>query len=268
MKVILGDAIVHPDGSAMFEVPARTPVYFQALNGKNQVIQTMRSWATLMPGEQMSCVGCHEYKNEAPLADYRSTLAMKAGPQRLADFYGSPRGFSFSMEIQPILDRHCVKCHSEDGKDENARAYPLTGEPVLDARSRRYWSRSYLKLTDTPEGESRGKANEIVNWISNSSEPSMIPPQYGGSTRSKLISMLEEGHQEVKLSREEMDKLAAWIDLVVPFCGDYIEANAWNEGDLARARERIELRQKMDEIERQSIEQMLGNAKEIKPATP
>jgi len=256
VKVILGDATVHADGSAMFEVPARTPVYFQALNEKNQMIQTMRSWATLMPGEQMSCVGCHEHKNQGPLSTGRTSMAMKAGVEKLAPFYGPPRGFSFTKEIQPILDRHCIKCHNLKGK---AKKLPLTAERILDAGSKRNWSRAYLALTQTPEGNSRGKANEIVNWISNSSEPCMIPPQYGGSTRSKLIAVHEKGHNKVKLSREEMDKLAAWIDLVVPFCGDYVEANAWNEGELKRGQERIELRKRMDEIERKGIAELLDS---------
>ena len=256
VKTILGDATVHEDGSAMFVVPARTPVYFQALNEKNQVIQTMRSWATLMPGEQMSCVGCHEQKRRGPLGENPTSMATRTGLERLEPFYGPPRGFSFAKEIQPILDRHCIKCHNPEGK---AKKYPLTDDPILDARSKRYWSRAYCTLTKTKEGESRGTANEIVNWISNSSEPCMIPPQYGGSTRSKLIAMHEEGHNEVELSREEFDKLAAWIDLVVPFCGDYVEANAWNEGELKRAQERLELRRQMDQIERESVRAMLGS---------
>ena len=75
--------------------------------------------------------------------------------------------------------------------------------------------------------------------------------------------MLEDDHYEVKLSREEMDRLCAWIDLVVPFCGDYMEANAWNERELDTARQRIELRKRMDEFERQSIEAMLGHRESI-----
>jgi len=143
-----------------------------------------------------------------------------------------------------------VSCHSEKGE---AKDYLLTGDPVLDSKSKRYWSRAYMTLTQTKDGESRGKANELVNWISNSSEPCMIPPQYGGSTRGKLITLLEHDHYDADLSKEEMDKLCAWIDLVVPFCGDYVEANAWNERELDIAHERIDLRKRMDEIERQSI---------------
>ena len=93
----------------------------------------------------------------------------------------------------------------------------------------------------------------------------MIPPMYGGSTRSKLISMLEKGHHpasepdktRVKLSREELDKLCAWIDLVIPFCGDYFEANAWSDKELEYARARMELSENMKEIDRNNIKDYL-----------
>jgi hypothetical protein len=249
VKVILGDATVYEDGSAMFEVPAKTPVYFQALNEKSQVIQTMRTWSTLMPGERFSCIGCHESKNDTPWTPARMSMAMKKGPETLQLFYGPPKGFSFIKEIQPILDKHCIKCHKADG-EEKAREYILTGDPVHDSDSKRNWFRSYLTLTSTPTGKrARGKANEIVDWISNCSEPTMIPPMYGGSTKSKLITLCENGHGKTRLSREEMDKLNAWIDLVVPFCGDYVEANAWSQSDLRSAEERIALNKKMREID-------------------
>jgi hypothetical protein len=264
VKVILGDATVHEDGSAMFEAPARTPVYFQALNEKNQVIQTMRSWATLMPGESFSCVGCHENKNDTPKAMAKVAQAMKAGPEKLESFYGSPRGFSFPKEVQPILDRHCIKCHNADAKGKG-KNYVLTSEPVLDSGAKRKWSRAYLTLTNTkssgPGRFGKGQSNELVNWISNSSVPTMIPPQHGGSTRSKLITMLEKNHGKVKLSGEEMDKLCAWIDLTVPFCGDSMEANAWNEGELKKGAERMKLRREADQRDLDNIKAMLQASK-------
>jgi cytochrome c553 len=265
VKVILGDVPVHEDGSAMFEVPAKTPVYFQLLNDRNQVIQTMRSWSTLMPGETFSCVGCHENKNDTPLSARTPSLAMAGGARKPQAFYGPARGFSFPKEVQPILDRHCVKCHKADGK-EGAKKFLLTDEPVLDKYSKRNWSRSYLTLTNTKSGateceKARGESNEVVNWINNASEPTMIPPQYGGSTRSKLISMMEEGHvpaaggkPRVSLSREGLDKVAAWIDLVVPFRGDYMEAGAWSEKEIQYARGRIKLSREMTEIDRKNVE--------------
>ena len=66
VKVVLGTARVYEDGTAMFHAPARTPLYFQTLDEKERTVQTMRSWATLMPGEAQACVGCHEHENTAP----------------------------------------------------------------------------------------------------------------------------------------------------------------------------------------------------------
>ena len=152
-----------------------------------------------------------------------------------------------------------MSCHKADGE---AKEYLLTGEPVLDQGAKRYWSRAYLTFTQTPKrGEDRfdkGRANELVNWINNSYEPTPIPPRYGGSTRSKLITLLEKGHYKVKLTRAELDKLCAWIDLVVPFCGDNLEANAWSEGEMKYARERLALHEQMKRLDRQNIEALLA----------
>ena len=111
-KIVLGETPVLEDGSAQFTVPAQTPVYFQAVDAKGCVVQTMRSWSTLQPGENASCIGCHESKNCVP-PPYRVTLAQRQTPQPLQPFYGPPRGFSFPKEIQPILDRHCTRCHND-----------------------------------------------------------------------------------------------------------------------------------------------------------
>ena len=59
------------------------------------------------------------------------------------------------------------------------------------------------------------------------------------------------------LSREDMDKLCAWIDLVIPFCGDYVEANAWSEAERASARQRLELRKQADQRDLHNIAAML-----------
>ncbi len=234
-KSVLGDATVHDDGSVFFLVPARTPVYFQLLDQEGRMVQTMRSWTTLQPGENASCVGCHEHKNSAPAASLRLTAAIAAGAEELQPFYGQPRGFSFLAEIQPILDRKCAKCHSAAGGD----APILTADQVGDALAKRNWSRAYLNLTHSSPDEKRdcwvGDAEHpVVNWVSAQSAPPMLPPYSAGSASSRLIQILAEKHEGVALSREEMDKFSAWIDLGVPFCGDYREANSWSEEEVAK----------------------------------
>jgi hypothetical protein len=240
VKVVLGDAAVYADGSACFTVPARTPVYFQAIDERGRAVQSMRTWSTLQPGETLSCVGCHEGKNEAPAAGSRSTIAMTKGPQELSPFYGSPRGFSFNREIQPILDNHCIGCHNDrssrrasgqirasESTDEAKKAFSLLGAPNVDDAAGRVWSDSYLALTSSGDPQAGP-----VRWLNVQSVPPVLAPYYAGSAGSPLVEMLRAGHNGVVLSTEEMEKICCWIDLLVPFCGDYIEANCWTPEEL------------------------------------
>ncbi len=131
VKCVLGIVPVEEDGSALFRVPSDTPVYFQLLDENGCMIQTMRSWSTLMPGESFSCVGCHENKNTAPASGGGITMAMKKGVQNLqkdlwmADlegyenqdpYNGKTPGFSYVDLIQPIFDSSCIVCHSNVDK--------------------------------------------------------------------------------------------------------------------------------------------------------
>jgi hypothetical protein len=99
----------------------------------------------------------------------------------------------------------------------------------------------------------------VVNWIGAQSVPEALAPYSAGAARSELMVMLEKGHQGVKLSREELDKIACWIDLLVPYCGDYREANAWTEDEMKKHERYAEKRRQMEEVEQQNIDAMLGN---------
>lgn len=286
VKVVLGETEVYADGSAFFQVPARTPVYFQALDERGYAVQTMRSWSTLQPGETFSCVGCHDDKNTTPPALAGPTLAMSAGAQPLRPFYGPPRGFSFPNEIQPILDRHCISCHHDRsivtgqtptaGRADDLRAFSLLGKLNHDRHAKRMWSDAYLNLTRSDRDADdvmplqemlalpwRGgyeplsarvfAPHPVVNWISAQSVPSLLPPYHAGAATSRMMAMLEQGHHDVKLSREELEKLACWIDLLVPYCGDYTEAHAWSDEEVRKYDHFLEKRRRMEAIERENI---------------
>lgn len=226
VKVVLGTTPVHADGSAFFRVPARMPIYFQALDAKGSAVQTMRSWTTLMPGENQSCVGCHEHKNSTPRAQRGAALALRGGPRPLEPFAGPPRGFSFPREIQPILDRHCTRCHN--GAPD--QSFSLTAAPVTLDKMKRTFSRAYLALTHA-QGSNGDWNHPVVNWIDCMSAPEPLPPYHRGSATSSLMTLLDRGHEGVTLSAEEREKLACWIDLLVPYCGDYWEANTWSPAE-------------------------------------
>jgi hypothetical protein len=264
VKRILGTVPVYPDGSAVFQVPARTPLYFQAVDSRGHAVQTMRSWTTVMPGEVQSCVGCHDHKNSVP-PPIGLTLAAASPPRPLDEFYGPPRGFSFINEIQPILDRHCVVCHHVDQPPaylQNAAAprgpwqrdndqtvvpaFSLLGRQTLDEQAERLWSDSYVALAH----------RRVANWVNPQSSPSVQPPYSAGASQSPLIAMLESGeHFGVVPERQELDKIALWIDLLVPYAGDYTEA--MNPDALPRYLHFLEKRQRWLAEEAQNIQSLL-----------
>ncbi len=71
------------------------------------------------------------------------------------------------------------------------------------------------------------------------------------------MPLLRNGHFDVELSREELEKIACWIDLLVPYCGDYMEANAWGKADKAKYRHFQQKRETMEAIERKNIEALI-----------
>jgi len=95
-----------------------------------------------------------------------------------------------------------------------------------------------------------------------------LPPYSAGGARSGLLTMLEQGHQGVKLSREELDKIACWIDLLVPYCGNYREANAWTEDEMKKHERYAEKRRQMEEVEQQNIDAMLGSKEPARGSGP
>ena len=44
-----------------------------------------------------------------------------------------------------------------------------------------------------------------------------LPPYAWGAHASPLIRLLREGHHDVRLSPEEMDRLITWVDLNGPY---------------------------------------------------
>ena len=107
------------------------------------MIQTMRSWSTLMPNESYSCVGCHEDNNTAPPASGTVTMALKAGVETLKgdvwqneedfDPYTTDVGFDYLEEVQPILDNNCISCHNnknESYEKINVRAMGESGVTI------------------------------------------------------------------------------------------------------------------------------------------
>ena len=202
-KASWGLVPVAPDGSARFRVPGGKMLYFSVLDAGFNEVQRMRSIVQLAPGERRSCIGCHESRTKSPSRGVRPTGVRLAQVQR-ASWEGAP--FSYERVVQPVLDKHCVRCHnsaSGDGLD-------LTGTLAEDRVPESY--RTII---------SQGLVH-YHDWSYNPGGNEKAAPLTFGSVRSKLVKLVDSGHQGVRLSRDETLRLKAWIDLNCPLWPDYI----------------------------------------------
>jgi hypothetical protein len=205
IKRIMGTVPVEADGSAHFRVPANTPISIQPLDADGQALQLMRSWMTAMPGEQLSCAGCHERQNSGPAV--RRTIASSKPPADIRPWYGPTRGFSFRREVQPVLDRHCARCHAEyrDGPDVR----PQAGDSGYNNGTA--FPPSYIAL------------KSFVRNATIESDMHLLDPGEFASDTTFLIQLLRCGHKDVKLDPESWDRLITWIDLNTPAHGTWHE---------------------------------------------
>ena len=233
VKRIIGTVPVEPDGSAYFRVPANVPISLQPLDGEGKALQLMRSWMTAMPGEVLSCVGCHESQNSSPPNHHAA--AFNRPPSDITPWYGPTRGFSFKREVQPVLDYYCVGCH--DG------ATPLTadGKPLPDftdrpevhpaARDKGYnggtkFSPSYLALRAYVRGHTIESDIHLL-----------YPGEFHADT-TQLVQKLRKGHSGVQLDPEAWDRLITWIDLNTPYHGTWHEIIGMGRVQAQRDRRR------------------------------
>lgn len=203
-KQVLGTVPVESDGSAYFRAPAGIPLAFQALDEHGMAVQTMRSVTYLQPGEQASCIGCHEQRVTAPqragntLASRRAPSTIKPGPE------GS-KPFNYAILVQPVLDRHCIRCHSPPGAKGGI---DLTGTPSGE------FTASYLALAP------RVRYSEWKSTPQANSEP-MTHPDLFGARSSPLMTLIQRRHNDVALSDDELRRLATWMDANALFYGTF-----------------------------------------------
>lgn len=244
-KEVLGEAKIYPDGSAAFKVPARTPVYFQVLDSNGCCIAGMRSWSTLMPGENFSCYGCHENKREAPPP---TAVAMAGKPQLLDKPLGiEGQPFDYVKFVQPILDKHCVSCHGANHKS----GFDLGGDLEYNSSAKKSYTRSYSSLL---KGLGSARSNKAINIATIFSQPPQMPPYSYGSTKSGMIKDVLTGHNDVKLTAKEIRILATWIDLEAPHAGTY--DSYMQAADETRYQTLETTAQKWYDIEAQNIKQL------------
>jgi hypothetical protein len=96
--------------------------------------------------------------------------------------------------VQPIFNKHCIKCHGYGQKA--AEKLNLSGDRDV------VFCTSYVDIWTTG----------VINCIGGG--PAEIQNALSwGSCRSKLIMKMFKGHKGVKLSDQELERLVTWVDI-------------------------------------------------------
>ena len=85
----------------------------------------------------------------------------------------------------------------------------------------------------------------------------MLPPYHTGSCKSPLMKYLEPEHYQVQVSDQEKRTVACWIDLLIPFCGSYTEANSWTPEEKIIYLHYLKKRLVFADLERREIQKNL-----------
>lgn len=192
-KCVLGTVPVEKDGSAYFRVPSGVIVFFQALDANGMAIQTMRSTTHVQPGQTLSCIGCHESRNEAPPT--KRALAVMRPPSKITPGPNGSWPLRFDRLVQPVLDRHCVQCHNPDGRDAKARQFDLTA------------SKAYESMVGY--GQPSLHDHILTRYRQGKSVEGACPAR-----QSELLAKITDpnGHHNVTLDDDSLNRLIVWMD--------------------------------------------------------
>jgi len=209
-RMNLGVVPVEEDGSVHFEAPVGKAIYFQALDQNKMAVQSMRSCTYVHPGEQLSCLGCHEDKwaSSAPVSPSASAREPSIISPEIAT---EDEPFSFYKHVYPIMQNKCLPCHQENGKGPQAMKYG-------DLESWVFFHDACLTGKNNPHCGSRS-----------------IPGIVGARASRIGKALMTEAHRS-RLSNDEIHAITLWIDLNAP---EYSVYNSKGSQDRQKAGETV-----------------------------
>ena len=219
---VLGTVPVEADGSVYFAAPALRPVFFVALDADGRSVKRMQSFTQLMPGERQGCTGCHEERTSAPFP-YAAPGLVTAARRAPSVIDASERAFDvpdFPRHVQPVLDRHCVRCHNPDDR---------RGGVDLCADRGPMFSMGYYTLAawgQIADGRNYAKSN--------------YAPYALGSGGSPLMKKLDGSHHGARPSPKEVATVALWLDASAPYPGTYAALGTGMIGGYQQNKQNLE----------------------------
>ena len=198
----LGTVPVEDDGSAYFKVPALRSLFFIALDAEGRAIKRMQSFTQVMPGERQGCVGCHEKKTENTVR--RAATVSKALSRGPSEIDASGLVFDvpdFPRDVQPVLDRSCVRCHNPDKRCGNV---DLSGDHGPMFSMAYYCLVAHNQVLD-------GRNDSKSDW----------PPYARGSGGSPLMAKMSGKHHGATVTPADRKVVMQWLDSSAPYPGTY-----------------------------------------------
>jgi hypothetical protein len=204
-RMALGTVPVESDGSAYFEAPVGKEIYFQAIDDKGMAVQSMRSGTFVHPGEQLTCVGCHEDKwNAVPAAGTR--VAFTRAPSQITPDVDGACPMTFARLVQPTFQSKCIPCHQQNGKDIDLSCGGL--------KDRAFYFNSFDRYFETEHGGSRTIAGRF------------------GARESPLGKTLLQSHLAARITQEELHRVTLWLDCNSMELAAYKEEEAQRNGQV------------------------------------
>jgi len=147
--------------------------------------------------------------------------AMRRAPVKIVAEVDGANPFNYPRLVQPVLDRHCVKCHTKN----KPKAPDLTGTITRSNG----WTQSYVSLASKYGFYFHVRNGSINTGVHGGSRT--IAGKFGARA-SKLYQMLAAGHHKVKLPAEDLHRITLWLDSNSEFYGAYYNTAAQARGEL------------------------------------
>jgi hypothetical protein len=107
--------------------------------------------------------------------------------------------------VQPVFDKHCIRCHDygKEGGQKLNLARDRTN--TFNTSYNELWRKKYIKAI----GAGPADIQQPFSW---------------GSHASKLIKVIREGHEDIKLKKSEFERIVTWIDINATYYPRYDSA--------------------------------------------
>ena len=230
-KFVLGTVPIDQDGSAYFVAPAGVNLFFQVLGADGRAIQTMRSVTYLQGGQTLSCIGCHERRNQAPPNAW--PYASQRAPARIRPDVEGSWPYRFDRLMKPMLDRLAA---ADDPKLTALQTDYAKAWELVEGRGNGQY---FISIPAVPRiwvtlADHGGKDRSLRTLLREQDVAAASPVGRCMATISPLWDLFTAPRGEA-LTADERARLALWLDTYGQIQGHFSDQQ---EAEIAALRER------------------------------